>query len=168
MQYIHTLEYYLVIKSYGIVIHATIFMNFETMMLSESSQSQNARQYVNCPEWVNLQRQEVFSWWLSGKEFTCNAGDPVSIPGSGRSPGEGHGNPLQYSCLENPVDSGALRATVHGVSKSRTQLKWLDTHTHTHTHTQSPSVPRLLLVSGCWCAQGSVLGLLVSFYTFSW
>ena len=46
-------------------------------------------------------------WWLSGKESACNAGHPVSIPGSGRFPGEGNGNPLQYSCLENPMDSGA-------------------------------------------------------------
>ena len=44
------------------------------------------------------------------------------IPGSGRSPGEGHGNPLQYSCLENPMDRGAWWATVHGVTKSRTRL----------------------------------------------
>ena len=42
-----------------------------------------------------------------GKESACNAGDPVLIPGSGRSPGEGNGNPLQYSCLENPMDGGA-------------------------------------------------------------
>ena len=51
------------------------------------------------------------------KESTCNAGDPGSIPGSGRSPGEGNGNPLQYSCLENPMDRGAWRATVHSVVK---------------------------------------------------
>ena len=43
-------------------------------------------------------------WWFSGKESTCNAGDMGSIPGSGRSLGEGNGNPLQYSCLENPVE----------------------------------------------------------------
>ena len=49
-------------------------------------------------------------------------GDPGSIPGLGRSPGEGNGNPLQYSCLENPMDGGAWLATVHGVAKSRTQL----------------------------------------------
>ena len=55
----------------------------------------------------------------------CNAGDLGSIPGSGRSPGGGHGNPLQYSCLENPVDRGAWWATVHGVAKSRTRLKQL-------------------------------------------
>ena len=52
----------------------------------------------------------------------CNAGDPGSIPGLGRSPGEGNGNPLQYSCLENPMDRGAWWATVHGVTKSRTRL----------------------------------------------
>ena len=52
----------------------------------------------------------------------CNAGDPGSIPESGRSPGEGNGNPLQYSCLENPMDAGAWWPTVHGVTKSRTQL----------------------------------------------
>ena len=52
-----------------------------------------------------------------------------SIPGSGRSPGEENGNPLQYSCLENPMDRGAWRATVHVVAKSQTQLKLLSMHT---------------------------------------
>ena len=56
------------------------------------------------------------------KASACNAGDLGLIPGSGRSPGEGNGHPLQYSCLENPMDGGAGRATVHGVAKSRTQL----------------------------------------------
>ena len=56
------------------------------------------------------------------KESTCNAGDLCLIPGLGRSPEGGHGNPLQYSCLENPVDRGALWAIVHGVAKSRAQL----------------------------------------------
>ena len=51
-----------------------------------------------------------------------NAGDLGSIPGSGRSPGEGNSNSLQYSCLENPMDGGAWWATVHGVSKSQTRL----------------------------------------------
>ena len=60
------------------------------------------------------------SRWLSGKESTCNAGDSGdagSVPGLGRSPGEGNGTPLQYSCLGNPMDRGAWRATVHGVTK---------------------------------------------------
>ena len=55
-------------------------------------------------------------------ESACNAGDPGSVPGSGRSPGEGNGNPLQFSCLENLMDGEAWWATVHGVAKSRTQL----------------------------------------------
>ena len=53
-----------------------------------------------------------------GEESACSAGDPGSILGSGRPPGEGNGNPLQYSCLGNPMDRGAWWATVHGVSKS--------------------------------------------------
>ena len=55
-----------------------------------------------------------------GKESTCSVGDLGLIPGLGGSPGGGHGNPLQYSCLENPGDRGAWRATVHGVTKSQT------------------------------------------------
>ena len=57
-----------------------------------------------------------------GKASAYNAGDLGSIPGLGRSPGEGNGNPLQYSCLENPMDGGAWWATVHRVAKSQTQL----------------------------------------------
>ena len=53
-----------------------------------------------------------------GKVSACNAGDQGSIPGLGRSPGEGNGNPLQYSCLENSMDGGAWWATVHGVAES--------------------------------------------------
>ena len=56
------------------------------------------------------------------KESDCNAGDLGSIPGSGRFPGEGNGNPLQYSCLENPTDRGSWQATVHGVSRVRCDL----------------------------------------------
>ena len=65
------------------------------------------------------------------KNLPASAGDVRDtglIPGLGRSPGGGHGNPLQYSCLENPMERGAWQATVHGVSKSQTQLKWLSVH----------------------------------------
>ena len=61
-------------------------------------------------------------WWLSGKESACNTGDLDSTPELGRSPGGGHGNPLQYSYLENSMDRGAWRAIVHGVAKNETQL----------------------------------------------
>jgi len=64
--------------------------------------------------------QYGLTWLLSGKESTCNAGDTGSIPGSERPPGEGNGNPLQYSCLENPMDRGAWWAAVHGVARSQT------------------------------------------------
>ena len=57
-----------------------------------------------------------------GKESACNAGDLGLIPGLGRSFGEGNGNPLQYSCLENPMDRGAWHATIHAVAESRTRL----------------------------------------------
>ena len=63
--------------------------------------------------------------WLSGEEFTCNPGyarDVDSFPELGRSPGEGQGNPLQYSCLENPMDTGTWCAVVHGAAKSWTRL----------------------------------------------
>ena len=62
------------------------------------------------------------------KESACSAGDLGSISGSGRSPGEGNGNPLQYSCLENSIDGGAWWAIVHGVTKSQT---WLSNFTFT-------------------------------------
>ena len=59
---------------------------------------------------------------LEGKASACNAGEPGSIPESGRSPGEGNSIPLQYSCLENPMDRGTWEAAAHGVAKSWTQL----------------------------------------------
>ena len=66
--------------------------------------------------------QADFPGGSDGKESACNPGDLSSIPGLEKSPGEGNGNPLQYSCLENPTDGGAWWATVHGVAKSRTRL----------------------------------------------
>ena len=55
----------------------------------------------------------------AGKESACDAGDLCLIPGLGRSPGGGHGNPLQYSCLDKPMDRGAWQAAVHGVTESQ-------------------------------------------------
>ena len=61
-----------------------------------------------------------FPGGLDGKGSACNARDPGSIPGLGRSPGEGNGYPLQYSCLENSMDRGALPVTINGVAKNQT------------------------------------------------
>ena len=65
---------------------------------------------------------DLFPGGSEVKASACNAGDVGLIPGLGRSPGEENGNPFQYSCLENPMDGGAWRATVRGVAKSRTRL----------------------------------------------
>ena len=60
-------------------------------------------------------------WWLRHlKKYACKPGDPGSTPGPGRSPGEGNGNPLQYSGLENPMNRGEWQAIVYGITKSRT------------------------------------------------
>ena len=67
-------------------------------------------------------RGQGFPGGSDGKASAYSAGDLGSIPGLGRSPGEENGNPLQYSCLENPMDRGAWWATAHGVAKSQTQL----------------------------------------------
>ena len=72
------------------------------------------------------------------KESSCYAGVLASIPWSGRSPGEGHGNPLQYSCLEHPMDRGAWRVIVHGVAKSLTRLS-----DFTHSWLVAQSCPTL-------------------------
>ena len=73
-----------------------------------------AHQLMLLARWL---QHQGFPGGLHGKESACQAGELGSIPGSGRCPGEGNGNPLQYSCLENPMDRGAWWATVHGVSK---------------------------------------------------
>ena len=76
----------------------------------------------NCQIWPLLPSWKGFPGGSDGKASACNVGDLGSTPGSGRSPGEGNGNPLQYSCLENSMDGGAWWATVHGVTKNRTRL----------------------------------------------
>ena len=91
--------------------------------------------HETAPLLVSIKCLRGLPLWLSGNEPTYNAGDPgdtSSIPGSGKSPGGGHGNPLQYPCLESPMDRGDCRATVHGVTKSRTWLSdWARTQAFT-------------------------------------
>ena len=94
---------------------------------------QKAQKYIEetskVPFIVNGITGAYFPGGSDGKASTCNAGDPGLIPRSGRSPGEGNGNPLQYSCLENSMDRGDWWATVHGVAKSWT---WLSNFTSLH------------------------------------
>ena len=94
---------------------------------------------------MKLPIDKGFPGGSEGKASACNAGDPGLIPGMGRSPGEGNGNPLQYSCLENPMDRGAWWATVHGVAiaKSRTRLSGF-----TLTFTLRSSNPEILWSCG--------------------
>ena len=76
-----------------------------------------------------------------GKESACNAGDLGLIPGLGRSPGGGHGNPLQYSCLENAMDRRAWWAAVHGVTKSQTRLSDFTLTFHFHALEKEMATP---------------------------
>ena len=85
---------------------------------------------------------------LVAKNPPASAGDKREvglIPGSGRFPGGGHGNPLHYSCLENPLDRGAWRATVHEVTESRTRLKWPSRHMRTLVEIYFLHLPLLLI-----------------------
>ena len=118
---------------------------------------------IFCGVW--LQRDAVNFFFLTGiykpatrisglpwglrisKESNCNAGDLGSIPGLGRSPGEGNGSPLQYFCLKNPMDGGAWRATVHRATKSQT---WLTLSLYKNKYTKMFGE---LLIKG-WASQG--------------
>ena len=90
------------------------FRDFTIERNKPNSLTQNSTSFLLSP--INLCKS--FPGGSDGKASACNAGDPGSIPGLGQSPGEGKGNPLQYSCLENPADGGACQATVHGVAES--------------------------------------------------
>ena len=96
---------------------------------------------------VQLRSRLGLPRWFSGKESTCQSGDTGSIPGPGRSPGGGHGKPLQYSCLENPMDGGAWRAAVHGVTQSQTRLSSL---AHTQWLSNEKQIGRLWLWGRPW------------------
>ena len=91
----------------------------------------------------------------NGKEFVCNAGDLGSVPGSGRSPEEGNGYPLQYSCLENPRDGRAWWAAIYGVTQSRTQLKRLSSSSSSMYGCESWTIkkaePRRIDAFELWC-----------------
>ena len=81
-------------------------------------QKEHLRNYEHCSELIELKPWSGLPCGSDSKESTCNVGDLSSIPGSGRSPGEGNGYPLQYSCLGNPIEREAWRTTVNRVAKS--------------------------------------------------
>ena len=90
----------------------------------------------NLPSVISCFLDQGFPSGPAVKNAPANAGDArdvASVPGSGRCPGGGHGNPLQYSCLENPMGRGALWAPAHREAKSWTRLKWPSTHMHEYT-----------------------------------
>ena len=89
-------------------------------VISRSTFSSSSHLFVGSLLMPIFDSVQSFPGDSDGKQSACNAGDPGSIPGLGRSPAEGNDNPLQYSCLENPMDRGAWWATVHRVAKSQT------------------------------------------------
>ena len=99
----------------------THLMNSGTLLILHASTEKNIQPSFCKALWEKLGFPIVdFLGGSDGKESSCNAGDPGSIPGSARSSGEGNGYPLQYSCLEKSMDRGAWWASVHGVAKGRT------------------------------------------------
>ena len=112
------------------IAHASEPTSYVRSVLVSSRLSQGLDKYLLKVEWSSLMVQKV-------KHLPANSGDQGSIPGSRKSAGRGNDNPLQCSCLENSMDRGPWRATLHGVTKSRTRLSNTHTHTHTHTHTKA-------------------------------
>ena len=100
--------------------HSAVLTLCDPMDYSPPGSSVNGIFQERILEWVAISLD--FPGGSDSKASVYNAGDPGSIPGSGRSAGEGNGDPLQYYCLENPMDRGTWYATVHGVAKSRTRL----------------------------------------------
>ena len=100
--------------------------------------------------WLLVPALLDFPQGSDNKESACDSGDTGLIPRSGRSPGGGHGDPLQYSCLESPMDRGAWWAMVHGIAKRWTCLKQMDTHAHTHQ-------PYYVLTASPWTCQSAFL-----------
>ena len=96
-------------------------MDMAVLELIWNSEAQNEEVRVSRKK--AFTRERGFPGGSDGKKSACDVGEQGSIAGLGRSPGEGHGNPLQYSCLENSMDRGAWWATVHGVTKSQTLKK---------------------------------------------
>ena len=114
-------DYFLQLHAY-IQLCSDLSSQFLSFLLTEEKAFLLSSFQMIFPHSIKLSKERSFPSDLDCKESACHIGDAGSIPGSGRSPGGGNGNPLQYSCVGKPVDRGAWRATVHGVTKSWTQL----------------------------------------------
>ena len=134
------------------------FTDAETEALRPESRSINILEQVTDrtgkptvlkSDWTefNRVRSHLLPWWLSGKESACNtkdSGDVGLIPGSARSLGWGHGHPLQYSCLKNPMDRGTQWTTVHGVAKSQLITNTRTEDTDVNESSCQPGEPTLM------------------------
>ena len=112
-----------------VMLHTPHF-NSSAMIILSSESLRKPETFLKMLLPTQWRERRSFPGGSSGKNPPVSAGDvrdSGSIPGLGRCPGGGHGNPLQYSCLENPMDRGAWQATVYGITKSWTRLKWLCT-----------------------------------------
>ena len=119
-----------------------------------------------CPRWPLLYWSvfPLYTLYSDGKESACSAGDPGSIPGSGRSLGERNGNPHQYSCLENPVDRGAWRASPWGHKESN------KTEQLTFSLSRIPSITtqqKIFIINGSWILSKAFFDMIIWFLFFS-
>jgi len=130
----------------------------ETINLSEEYTGRTLFD-INCSDIFIclLVQRNHFPGGSDGKASAYNVGDPSLIPVSGRSPGEGNNNPLQYSCLENPMDRGVWLAVVHGITKSQTRLNNF-TFTFTFMHWRRKWQPTPVLLPGKSQGRGSLVG----------
>ena len=116
-----------ILKNHTRILNNKVKIPFLSFCLFEIMPMENIKPIIQAKESRSLNLSlfyipQGFPGGSDSKVSSRNAGDLGSIPGLGRSPGEGNGNPLQYSCLENSMDGGAWWATVHGVAKSQTRL----------------------------------------------
>ena len=153
------MEYYSAIKKNEITLFAATWMPLKITL-------HEVRKTKTNTIWYHLYREsKIWYKWTYGGTVVKNppatagdARDAGSIPGSEKPPGEGNGNPLQYSCLRNPMDRGAWWATFHGVTKSQTRLS-----THAHTWNRIMDTERRLVVAnGEGCERGWGLGIGIS------